>query len=278
MALSLKKNKRMAEEKKELVTESVSEKRKAFLGGTDSNILGCLLIPTGSGLLPTYREVCASNVNDLMSEILNKLRNPGGYDPGIADAKQLEKVLLGNNPLDEVANFNPDTDTKVYFNLVVKPETKVTKNGVEVTMLDALRKTFSQYPIVKANTMPFLTDLGKRLLQWVYDKKLALAVAVMVLGIVYILLSDDPSSYLPKDVHRYFSTNSNAKKIVDAGRYWDKNYGEGRAEEDPRAKQEPLFENAERKKFDRDPLFALALGKTPTPKLEGMAALQEFAL
>ena len=130
----------MAEEKKELVTESVSEKRKAFLGGTDSNILGCLLIPTGSGLLPTYREVCASNVNDLMSEILNKLRNPGGYDPGIADAKQLEKVLLGNNPLDEVANFNPDTDTKVYFNLVVRPETKVTKNGVEVTMLDALQR------------------------------------------------------------------------------------------------------------------------------------------
>jgi hypothetical protein len=267
------------EEKKDLVTDSVSENRKNFLSNAATNIQGCLLIQTGTGLLPSYREVCAGNVNDLMSRILNELRL-AGYDTSGIDAKQLQNMLLGGTALDEGAPFNPDTDTKMYFKLVVSPETKIKKNGAEVSMLDALRKTYAQSPIVKANTLPFLTDLGKRLLQWVYDKKLALAVAVMVLGIVYILLSDDPSSYLPSDVHRYFSTNSTSKKIVDAGQYWHKNYGEGRSEEDPRApreqEEESFLKKEERKKFDRDSLFARALGKTPKPKLEGLAALQDF--
>lgn len=265
----------MAEEAAPVV-ESVSANRTAFLKGSSQNIQGCLLIPTGSGFPPTYLDVCSDSMTNLMGFIKNSLTTNKYED--IPD--RLQPVLLGLTPVDDVAEFNSDTDTKLYFKLVVKPETTVTKNGATVTMLDALRSTFSKHTVVKANTMPFLTSLGQRLLKWVYDKKLSLAVAVMVLGIVYILLSDDPSSYLPKDVHRYFSTNSNAKKLVDAGKYWNKNFGADRPEEGPiekREEEEPMFKE-ERKQFDRDPLFARALGKPSKPKLEGLAALQELAL
>ena len=208
--------------------QTISKDRYDFLNAkidSASPLNGCLLIPKSTWFAPAYIKICGKSQEEIATRIRNKL---DGSHVDLPESKVLKRMIFDIDVTGR-AEFVNDTEDEVFFNWSGSIAEVEKKSGAKELLLTALQTAYQNNPTVSADSFRYLEHVGSKMGSFVWKQKLPLTLAFIVISILAILLlADDPRSFLPDDVYRWFATTSPLKKVVDAGQYWDVNYGSRR--------------------------------------------------
>jgi hypothetical protein len=199
--------------------------REIFSSG-DNGVSGsraCLLIPDGTF---SVRKHCGGVGESLKSittglfQDVKDLTQPPGY-----------AMLFSTN---KPAALKDDPDGKFYyFNFpdMEKSTSKITIGGKPLRLLDVLKEKANndQWSSETRDVDTDPTDILANFIEFIHKYRYPIGTMLTLAGIVALLISseDDPKSFIPKKTQKWLSTTSPAKKIVDVGSFWHRNFGEG---------------------------------------------------
>jgi hypothetical protein len=180
----------------------------------------CLLIPDGQFHVKKYCGGVGKSLKSIATQLFPGLQQPPDY-----------KMLFSTN---RPAALDDDPNENIYyFNFpdMEKSNSTITIDGVQRPLLAVLQEkaTAEQWRSETRDVDFDPTDILDKFIAFMYKYRYPIGTIFTLAGIVALLISseDDPKSFIPKKTQKWLSTTSPAKKIVDVGSFWHRNFGEG---------------------------------------------------